>query len=154
MPFLTEAIVIVFLLGLGFLVGGFRERAHFKSLDRREAEYDDIGIANLKTVNDPQSVEYAGLVVADCVIATDYFKGFASAFRNILGGEMRSYQTLMERARREAVLRLLERARQMGANELWNLRLETSNIMSGVQQRSPAVAVEVTASATAVKRRT
>lgn len=153
MPFLFQTGIVVFLLALGFLIGGFRERSHFRSIARREAEFQDIGIANLRAVTDPQSVEFARLVVADCVIATDYFKGFLSAIRNILGGEMRSYESLMERARREAVLRLLDRARQMGATELWNLRLETSNVMSGSQQRTPAVAVEVTASATAIKRR-
>ena len=91
------------------------------------------------------------LVSGDAVIATDYFKGFAARLRSIVGGEIRSYVTLMERARREATLRLLQQARDVGATEVWNVRYETSNIRSGAR-RNPSVSVEVFAFGTAVVR--
>jgi uncharacterized protein YbjQ (UPF0145 family) len=142
--------VVVFLL-LGFTVGSVRERRHFGSLLRRERRFADIGIVNVKRVRSPETVRNAVLVTGEVVIATDYFKGFAARLRNIVGGEIRSYETLMERARREATLRLLQMAREIGSAEVWNVRYETSNIMSA-GRRSPAVSVEVFAFGTAVVR--
>ena len=149
---LLQVVPMVVFLILGFTVGSFRERRHFASLTRREGSFADIGIVSLKTVSNPETVKSAALVSGDAVIATDYFKGFAARLRSIVGGEVRSYETLMKRARREATVRLLEQARQLGAAEVWNIRYETSNIRSA-GRRNPAVSVEVFAFATAIVRR-
>jgi len=146
-----QVVPFVVLVVLGLVVGTWRERSHFQSLARRESGFGDIGIVNLKTVRDTDRVKLAALVMGDAVIATDYFKGVAAKLRNIVGGEVRSYETLMERARREATLRMLRQARDLGATEVWNVRYETSNIRSA-SRRSPAVSVEVFVFGTAVAR--
>lgn len=149
---LLQVVPVAVFLVLGFTVGSWRERRHFASLTQRERESGDIGIVNLRTVSQPETVRSATLVSGDAVIATDYFKGFAARLRSIVGGEIKSYQTLMHRARREATLRLLKRARELGATEVWNVRYETSNIRSA-SRRNPAVSVEVFVFGTAVVRR-
>jgi uncharacterized protein YbjQ (UPF0145 family) len=146
-----QIVPVVVLLVLGFTVGSWRERQHFRALTRREQELQDIGVVNLKNVRVPETVKSATLVSGDAVIATDYFKGFAAKLRSIVGGEIKSYDTLMQRARREAMLRLLEQARALGATEVWNVRYETSNIRSS-SQRNPAVSVEAFAFGTAIVR--
>ena len=150
--FWFQVVPVAVLLVLGFVVGRWRERSHYQSLIQREAEFRDIGVVNLKTVPHPEQVDRAELVCGDAVMATDYFKGFAARLRNIVGGELKSYETLMERARREATLRVLEQARKIGATEVWNIRYETSNIRSASRQ-NPAVSVEVFAFGTAIVRR-
>lgn len=150
--FWFQVIPVVVLLVLGVTVGTLRERRHFRLLARRERQFRDIGIVNLKTVRNPETVKHAMLVSGDAVIATDYFKGFAAHLRSIVGGEVRSYESLMQRARREATLRLLAQARRLGATEVWNVRYETSNIRSS-SRRSPGVSVEVFAFGTAIVRR-
>ena len=142
----------VLLVGLGFFVGSWRERRHLASLARRESQYADITVRNVKTVPDPHTVTNSALVMGEAVIATDYFKSFAASLRNIVGGEMRTYETLMRRARREATLRLLEQARRLGATEVWNVRYETSNIRSASGGRAQSPSVEVFAFGTAVRR--
>lgn len=140
-------------IGLGFVIGGIREQLHLRSLARREREFGDIGVVNLKTVSDPGSVRRAEIVLGQAVIATDYFKGIAAHLRGIVGGEIVAYRTLMDRARREALLRVLEEARALGAAEVWNIRFQTSNILSGGARRnSPSVGVEVLAFGTAIVR--
>lgn len=140
------------LLVLGYTVGSYRERRHLKNLAQREAEIaQQVVCTNLRRVPDPQQVTSATLVMGEAVIASDYFKTFAAQLRNIVGGEVRAFETLMERARREAVLRMLEEARALGACEVWNMRLGTSSI-SGTQSKNPAVSVEVFAYGTAVVR--
>lgn len=148
-----EAFIQIFvwllLLLLGLFVGKALEVRHFRKLDEREAELQDIIVTNLKTV--PAEYENARpfLVMGSAVIATDYFKVFVSSLRALFGGEMKSYVTLMERARREAVVRMLEQARGQGATVVWNIRYETSTM--GGQQRKKPGGVEVLAYGTAFK---
>ncbi len=144
---------VVLLLALGFSVGRWRERSHLRALDRREQAIRDLPALNLHTVARPEEVCQATLVVGEAVIATDYFKTFAAWLRGILGGEIRAYNTLLARARREALLRMLEQARCLGAHEVWNVRFETSNILGGANTRNAAVSVEVLAYGTAITRR-
>ncbi len=144
--------IVGVMLAIGFGVGSLRERRHLTDLDQREAESQDIGVVNLKSVTRPETVEHAELVLGQVVIANDYFKSFAASLRNIVGGEMKSLETLMGRARREATLRMLENARAIGATEVWNVRYDTSNIASA-SSRNPATSVEVLATGTAVRRR-
>lgn len=142
----------LFLLALGFSVGGFRERRHMRQLDEREAAARDIKVTNLKTVSAPETVIRAQLVTGNVVIATDYFKTFLTALRNLVGGEMQSVRRLMIRARREALMRLLEEARGIGATEVWNVRFQFCNVqqMSG---NKGAMSVELYAYGTAIARR-
>ncbi|MCA9244821.1 MAG: heavy metal-binding domain-containing protein [Phycisphaerales bacterium] len=142
----------LFFLALGFGIGTWRERSHLASLTRRESKSTDIGVANLRAVTQPETVEHAELVMGQAVIANDYFKTVAASLRNIVGGEMKSLETLMTRARREATLRMLESARALGATEVWNVRYDTSNITSG-NSKNPAASVEVLASGTAIRRK-
>lgn len=151
--FWSQIAPILALLILGLVVGSITERRHFASLTRREGRFSDIGIVNLKTVRDPETVGAATFVCGDAVIGTDYFKGFVAKLRGIVGGEIHSYETLMQRARREATLRMLQQARDIGATEIWNVRYETSNIRSGAGSRNPAVSVEIFAFGTAVVRK-
>lgn len=149
--FLLDVLPVIGLLFLGYGVGRWRERRHFESLRLREEQHADITLTNLKNVTRPDSVRRAMLVSGDAVIATDYFKSFAASLRKIVGGRMRTFETLMVRARREATLRMLAQAREIGALEVWNVRYETSNIRSAGRRRA-AVGVEVFAFGTAVVR--
>lgn len=132
-----------------FLIGKGIELHHFKKLAQRERQLSGIIVTNLKTV--PPQYENAEpiLVMGSAVIATDYFKVFAAGLRTLFGGEMKSYVTLMERARREAMLRLLEQVAQQGASAVWNLRYETSTT-HGQQKKKPG-GVEVLAYGTALR---
>jgi uncharacterized protein YbjQ (UPF0145 family) len=140
------------LLTLGICVGGYRERRHIKGLERREAATGHVLINNLKRVTDLPGVRRAALVGGEVVIATDYFKSYATALRNLVGGEMRAAQALLGRARREAILRMVEEAQALGADEVWNVRLSSSNIRQ-LSRNKGAMAVEVYAYGTAVVRR-
>ena len=81
-------------------------------------------------------------------MAADYFKSFASSLKTLIGGRMKSLERMQERARREAVLRMTEQARALGAKAVTNVRIDTSTI-SGKRQGSCA-GVEVIASGTAL----
>ncbi len=132
--------ITAFLLFLGFTVGGMLERRHFRRIDEREE--------NLTNMIQTQSGQFlspsrAGrppqMVCAEMVVASDYFKNFLAKFRKFFGGEMRSYHSLMVRARREALLQLAEQARAQGFNAICNVRLEPADIGGNMGPRGVAM---------------
>jgi len=143
----------VLMIAAGFVVGRMTEGAHLRDLDRREAEVRGMLVTDLRrfpggVLNQPTPV----LVQGEVCIATDYWKSFASSIRKIFGGEMKSYQTLIDRARREAVLRMLEEAKRQGYNAVCNVRLETADIGgAALSAKQGAVTVEILASGTAYR---
>ena len=88
------------------------------------------------------------MVCGNVVISIDFFKKFVSGLRNIVGGRMSSYETLIDRARREALLRMKEAAAAQGANYVFNVKMETSSISKG--HKDSIGSVEVLAYGTAI----
>jgi len=147
--FWFQILPILVLLALGFTVGGFVERAHFKRLDEREAALGDMLVTDLKRPPKGVSARSCGLVIAEVVIGSDYFKTMAAKLKSLFGGELRTFQTLLTRARREALLRMMEQAQQMGANAVINVRFASTNI-GAMRRKKPSAMVELYAYGTAV----
>ena len=116
------------LIALGFFVGSWRERHHLADLDRREKESRFVVLLDVK--EPPPGVAAGGgsLVMGEAVIAADYFKTFAASLRNLIGGEVKTYQTMLSRARREAKLRMVEQAQSLGSSMVINVRFEWSEV--------------------------
>ena len=148
---ISNWIPIVLLLILGLSMGTIAERRHLRSLAIREGATRRIRISNMCRLPEPDTVQASPLVMGQAVIATDYFKTFATQLRNLLGGEMRLAQRLMIRARREALLRMIREAIDLEATEVHNVRFEFCNI-SELRGRAGAMQVEILAYGTAVIR--
>ena len=135
------------LLLVGIVFGSMNERKHFASIQRAEAELSDIKVLNIKTL--PDNLEKGGaLVTGNVVIAVDYFKVFIAGFIMLFGGRMSAYEKMMERARREALIRLQREAKKLGADAIYNTRIE----FSAVGQRPNKIGgAELLAYGTAVK---
>ena len=147
-------LVLVFGLPLGLLLAGWIigstvEASHFRKLAEWEQQLSGIMVSDMKRLPPNWRPSEATLVTGEAVIATDRFKVFAARIRNFFGGRVRSYETLVERARRQAIVRMLRQAQQYGANIVWNVRLETSTIQGSQQGKSAGV--EVMAYGTAMK---
>jgi uncharacterized protein YbjQ (UPF0145 family) len=151
MDLLVQLLVLVGLLTLGWVVGGIRERRHLRSLAEREEDYADILVTDLTSFPQVALQHHPPrLMVAEVVIAADYLKAFLASFRQFFGGELKSYRSLMERGRREAILRLVEQARVLGYNALANLRVESADVGGNAQRRGMPM-VSVIAYATAYR---
>ena len=90
------------------------------------------------------------MLTGNVVVSVDYFKRFLSGLRMIFGGRVKAYESLLDRARREALLRLKENAVGNGYQALINVRLETSR-MANARGNEGAAGVEVLAFGTALK---
>lgn len=132
---------------LGYFFGRAAEARHYRSIHSREQAWLHLPATTSRNVLDPsRQVENSVLVHGSCVVAIDFFKRAVATLRSLVGGAVKSHETLLDRARREAVLRLKESC--PGADEIINLRIETSSI-SGSAPGSVG-SVEVLAYGTAI----
>ncbi len=130
-----------FLLFLGLTVGTTVDRRHRKRLDERETELASMLVTDIKTFpGGAEQASHATLVMGQVVIGSDYLKTFLARLRNIFGGEVRSFLSLIERARREALVRMMQEARDRGFDSVCNVRYETSNIGVAMGRRGMAMA--------------
>lgn len=141
--------IVLFLVILGYISGSLIERKHYILIKQRERMSMKLPAVTLKSAI-PEGVEItnAALVTGSAVISLDYFKRFLAGFYNFFGGEVKSYESLLDRARREAVLRMKEKARR--ANIIINVRIETSAIGKSANERSTVGSIEAIAYGTAV----
>ncbi len=145
---LWQFLFVILLLIMAFFTGSIAERRHYKSIIRREGALGDMVVIVAKTLPPMSPAPATALVRGSVVISVDYFKRFLARLRMIFGGRIHTYESLLDRARREAILRMQEQARELGATMIFNMRFETSSISKG---RKDAVGtVEVLAYGTAV----
>ena len=135
------AVVLFF----GWLVGHLSETKHERSLALREETLKDIETTDMR--NPPGFAGAEGpcaLVSGEAVVASDTFKSWVFGFKNIVGGESKTFTRLFDRARREALLRMKERARELGCNAVCNVRFDSADIggnAAGAKKRGSNMAV-------------
>ncbi len=136
-----DLIILIILLAFGYGFGRMAEKRHYQSIIEREKKYRNVLVIAAKyppaTLSPPSSV----LVTGSVVISIDYFKRFLAALRNLFGGRVKSYESLLDRARREAILRMKQQAASLGADMVFNIKIETASISKGRKQTIGSVEV-------------
>ena len=150
LPVLLQIGAFVLLLAATYGVGSAVERRHFRLLRAREVRSRSFPLATIREIPAGWQVEECALVTGSCVISLDYFKRFVAGLRLLFGGRLASYETLLDRARREAILRMKESAHAAGYRAVIGVRLETSQVAQATRQGGTA-GVEVLAFGTALR---
>ncbi len=128
---MTEILIFAVLLVLGFIFGQLNEQRHYRSIKKREAEF--ASLVAIASRHPPRGERYRQqLLCGSVVIASDYFKSFLARLVNLFGGRVRAFEPLLDRGRREAMLRVKEQARKLNATMVFNIKYETSSIGGGV----------------------
>jgi|TARA_B110000263_G_scaffold161667_1_gene140549 uncharacterized protein YbjQ (UPF0145 family) len=140
----------LFLLLLTYFIGRHLESNHYKSIREREAATKDMVAINFPRFPFDVEIERAGMVMGSVVVSHDHFKRFLAQLRIIVGGRIKSYEPLLDRARREAVLRMKEQALARGHNTVVNIRLETSRLANSRRGGKGTAGVEMLAYGTAL----
>lgn len=91
-------------------------------------------ITNIETVPGKEIVEHYGLVTGSTVRAKHVGRDLMASLKNIVGGELKGYTELLEDARNQARERMIEQARELGANAIINVRFNTSSIAQGASE--------------------
>jgi uncharacterized protein YbjQ (UPF0145 family) len=88
-------------------------------------------------------VSYLGIVRGIVVRSPNIAQGFLGGLKQIIGGNIESYAQVCETARQEAYTRMVQHARERGADAVIAMRYDATEFASGV--------TEVLAYGTAVK---
>ena len=146
-----ELVILVVLLVVGYTVGTANEKRHYKSLAVKEAQVKHIALITGEWKNDVESDDEGAAFSAGVVVGADYFKTFVSGIRNIFGGRVSAYESLLDRGRREAIARMTLKANKWGAHKIVNVRIETSTL--GTQNKRRGLpCVELFAYGTALRK--
>ncbi len=144
-------IIIFFILFIvGYVAGSWAEKTHYKSIIKREKELLKLAVITAEGSFPAGKVREVALVTGSAVISIDYFKRLLATLRNIFGGRVKSYESLVDRARREAILRMKEEAHKLGAGMIINMRLETATIGRNANKKKQIGSIEAIAYGTAI----
>ena len=78
--------------------------------------------------------ESKGLVKGSTIRARHVGKDIVAFLRTVIGGEIKEYTEMMAESREEAQQRMLERAAEIGANAITDIRFTTSMVMSNTSE--------------------
>lgn len=143
-------LLFVLLILLGFVFGQLAERRHVRSLIKREAETAGLPVVTSRALPARFKQSETRLVSGNVVVSIDYFKKFLAALKSLIGGRLGSYESLLERARREAILRMKDDGLRAGGKIILNVRIETASIYKFGENRYSTGSVEVFAYGTAI----
>lgn len=141
----------IMLLLVAYFIGNMIERRHFRKIRERENEYAAFPVVTLDTMPSDWNAASSTLVAGSVVVSLDYFKRVIAGLRGLIGGRIKTYEPLLDRARREALLRMTESARRDGYDAIFNVRLETSRLANSRGDGKGIAGVEMLAFGTAVK---
>ena len=150
METIIDIFLFLILLGLAFSIGNIVEKKHYQDITLREQQLLHLPAVSSRRLENSEDILETQMVMGNVVVSLDYFKRILAGLRNFLGGRIISYEGLLDRARREAILRMKEKAQSFQADLILNMRLETVNIAQ-LSSASTVGGYEILAYGTAVK---
>lgn len=94
----------------------------------------DLVVSTTQEVTGRRVREVLGVVRGNTVRARNVGRDILAAFRNVIGGEIRDYTKLLAETREQAIDRMVDQARGMGANAVVGVRFTTSMVMQGAAE--------------------
>jgi uncharacterized protein YbjQ (UPF0145 family) len=91
-------------------------------------------ITTTDTIPGREVVETFGMVRGSTVRAKHIGTDIVASLRNLVGGEITGYSSLLAGARAQAIDRMKDEARSRGADAVIGFRMETSTIMGGASE--------------------
>lgn len=91
-------------------------------------------LTNVEVVPGKTIVEHFGLVSGSTIRAKHVGRDIMASLKNIVGGELKGYTQLLQESRRQATERMIEQARELGANAIINVRFSTSSVAQGAAE--------------------
>jgi uncharacterized protein YbjQ (UPF0145 family) len=91
-------------------------------------------LATLSDIPGKKIVKYIGLVKGNTIRARHVGRDILAILRGLVGGEISDYTKMMAESREQALDRMIEEAKGLGANAVVGIRITTSMIMSGASE--------------------
>jgi len=87
-------------------------------------------LATIETIPGKKVVKHLGLVRGNTIRARHFGKDILASLRNLVGGEIAEYTKLLGESREQAIDRMIEEAKKLGANAIVGVRFSTSEVMT------------------------
>ena len=91
-------------------------------------------VVNINYVPGYEVVEALGLVEANMIQAKHLGKDIVSGFKHIVGGHLSEYEEMMTESRASAKPEVIDKAEQLGADAIINLKYWSSAVMQGAAE--------------------
>ncbi len=91
-------------------------------------------ITTTETISGKKVVKTLGLVKGNTIRARHLGRDIVAGFRNIVGGEIVEYTKMLAESREQALDRMQEEAKKLGANAVVGMRFITASIMGGAAE--------------------
>lgn len=91
-------------------------------------------IVNTETIPGRTIKRVLGLAQGNTIRAKHLGRDIAASFKNLVGGELRGYTELLTEARQQATQRMIDQARELGADAIVNVRFSTAAVTQGAAE--------------------
>ena len=91
-------------------------------------------ITTTESIPGKEIKEVYGIVTASTVRSKNIGKDIGAGLKSLAGGEIKTYNEMMEEARKIAIGRMVEKAEAMGANAVIGMRIGKSAVMAGASE--------------------
>jgi len=91
-------------------------------------------LATTDTICGKTIVKHLGMVRGNTIRARHLGRDIMAKLRNVVGGEISDYTKLMGESREQAIDRMVEEAKDLGANAIVGIRFSTSEVMTSAAE--------------------
>ena len=91
-------------------------------------------VSTTPNIEGKKVVKTLGLVRGNTIRARWFGRDIAASLKHLVGGEIKSYTTMLSDAREEALNRMVKEAEKLGANAIVSIRFTTSMVMGGAAE--------------------
>ena len=144
-------VLLICMLFICFNAGLRYEKRHIKKIKERELKLYKMPLVSFgKDIIDENKVINSELISSSVVLGCDYFRMSVFRLINMFGGNISLLENVLERAKREAILRVKEEAKRKKYDEIINLKIETS-MLSPIKKLQFNSVVTIIAYGTAIQ---
>ena len=91
-------------------------------------------LATTDEITGKEITEVLGLVRGNTIRARHVGKDIMAGLKNIVGGEITDYTKMLAESREQAIDRMIEEAKNLGAEAIVGIRFSTSSVMQGAAE--------------------
>lgn len=91
-------------------------------------------LSNTETVPQREIIEILGVARGNTVRARNVGRDIIAGLKNLIGGEVSEYTKLLTDSRDQALQRMVDDAKRLGADAVVNIRFNTAQVMQGTSE--------------------
>jgi len=137
--YMVLAMIPLFVFLVAVVVGRLIESNHLKDLARREQALKGTMVIHTRMRAVSPGMKHQEMMFAEVALGADRFVTWLAMWKQLIGGNLGSLEPVVDRARREALLRIAEQSAAKGYTELANVRFSTASMKVGDRRQKELI---------------